>query len=36
MVHEWKMDSLGRGFYDFRFQNPNDLTRIWAAGSVSL
>ena len=36
MVHEWKMVSLGRGFYDFLFQNPNDLTRIWAAGSVSL
>ena len=35
MAHEWKMVSLGRGFYDFLFQHPNDLTRIWAAGSVS-
>jgi len=36
MVHEWKLVPLGRGFYDFFFQNSTDLTRIWAAGSVSL
>lgn len=36
MVHEWKMVSLGRGFYDFLFQHPGDLSRIWAVGIVSL
>jgi hypothetical protein len=36
IVHEWKMVPLGRGFYDFLFQHPNDLTRIWVAGCVSL
>lgn len=28
MVYEWKMVSLGRGFYDFLFHNLNYLTRI--------
>jgi len=36
MVHEWKLVPLRSGFYDFFFQNPTDLARIWAAGSVSL
>ena len=36
MVHEWKMVSLGRGFYDFLFQHLGDLSHIWAACTVSL
>jgi DMSO/TMAO reductase YedYZ heme-binding membrane subunit len=36
MVHQWKMVSLGRGCYDFLFENPDDLSRIWAVGTVSL
>jgi len=36
MVHQWKMVSLGRGFYDFLFEHPDDFSRIWTAGTVSL
>jgi len=36
MVHQWKMVSLGRGYYDFLFEHPDDLSRIWTAGNVSL
>jgi len=36
MVHEWKIVSLERGFYDFLFEHPDDLNCIWAADTVSL
>jgi hypothetical protein len=36
MVHQWKMVPLGRGYYDFLFEHPDDLSRIWMAGAVSL
>ena len=36
MVHKWKMVSLGMGYYDFLLEHPDDQSRIWAAGTVSL
>jgi len=36
IVHQWKMVSLGRGFYDFLFEHQDDFSRIWTAGIVSL
>lgn len=36
MVHKWKMLSLGIGYYDFIFEHPNDLRRIWEVGTISL
>ena len=36
VAHQWKMLSLGRGFYDFLFEHSYDFSRIWTAGTVSL
>ena len=33
---KWKMVPLGRGYYDFHFDSPNDLCNIWSAGTVNL
>jgi hypothetical protein len=32
----WKMVPLGKGFYDFHFESPEDLKKIWAVGTVNL
>lgn len=32
----WKMVPLGKGFYDFHFDSPEDHKKIWAAGTVNL
>jgi len=36
MVHKWKMVPLGWGYYDFLFEQPEDIGRIWTDGTVSL
>jgi len=36
MAHQWKMVPLGHGFYDFLFEHPDDFSRIWVAGTISL
>lgn len=35
-IHQWKMVSLGKGYYDFLFEHSDNLSCIWAAGTVSL
>lgn len=32
----WHLTSLGRGFYEFFFNTPDDMKTVWAAGTVSL
>ncbi|KEH17480.1 DUF4283 domain protein [Medicago truncatula] len=36
ILHQWKMVPLGRGFYDFLFENHDDFNRTWTAGTISL
>ena len=36
MVNQWKMVPLGRGYYDFLFEQADDLRRVWAAGNIAL
>jgi len=36
IVGQWKMLSLGRGYYEFSFASLADLRAIWALGTINL